>query len=140
MGNVVSLSAFKKKIAKSHVPTEDEEYARLLGELIAQWHDADSKNNINGFIADKLQIDERDFINDLNHVAELELDAHLSVCVLSPGYDSNEMWVASFVCNDNHYASMELESEPRARLFCVLLFYVLMEAASNTCKHGLRST
>jgi hypothetical protein len=134
MGSIVSLSAFKKKVAKQKIVTEGDEYQRLLNTLIAEWHLADSKNNINGFIADRLFIEERDFINDLNFVAELELDAHISTCVLSPGFDGNDDWVASFVWDDQQYAGMELESEPRARLFCVLLFYVLMEAASNTAK------
>lgn len=134
MGTVVSLSAYRKKTAKRHVVTEDEEFKLLLEGLISQWSYANAKNNINGFIADKLQIDEQDFLGDRNACAELESDTNLTFCILSPEYDSNEGWVASFAIGEDVYASMEVDSETKARLFCILLFHALMEAASNTCK------
>lgn len=133
MGTVVSLKDFRKKHTKKYVPTEDDEFKLLLECLLSRWRYEESKNNLNGFIADKLQIDEQDFVNDRNAVAELEYDTNLTFCILSPTYDSNEGWVASFTMGDAVYASIEVDTETKARLFCVLLFHALMEAASNAC-------
>jgi hypothetical protein len=134
MGTVVSLSAYKKSRAKKHVVTEDAEFKLFFEGLISQWQYEDNKNNINSFIADKLQIEEQLFLTDLNAVAELEADTGLTICITSPTYSDNDGWIASFVIGETIYSSIEVETETKARLFCVLLYHALMEAASNACK------
>lgn len=134
MGTVISLSAFrKKKLPKLMCYNEDEEFNLFVEGLISQWKYEESKNNINRFISDKLQIEQQDFTNDLNLVANLEQETNLTICVISPTYTEQNLngWVASFACGENNYSSIELESEAKARLFCVLMYHALMNAASS---------
>jgi hypothetical protein len=135
MGNVVSLSTYRKKIVKvKYVPTEDDEFKLLLEGLTSQWAYHHNKNNLNSFIAGKLQIEEQPFVEDLNLVAELEADTNLTVCVTAPTYIDNDGWQSNFIFDDIVYSTIELSTESRARLFGVLLFHAVMEAASNASK------
>lgn len=140
MGIVVNLKAFRKtKVPKVIIKTENDEFAMFSEGLVSQWRFQESQNNINRFIADKLQIEQQDFVHDRNAVASLEEDSNITVCISSPTYsDKNaDGWIASFAFGDQTYSSIELESETKARLFCVLLYHALMEAASNSSPHVL---
>ena len=140
MGSVVSLATFKKKVAskiKRAVPTEDDEFKLLFEGLVSQWNYEESKNNTNNFVAGALQIEHQDFINDLNIVSNLECESNLTVCITSPTFteQNSEGWVASFIIGDKVYSGIQMDSEIKSRLFCVLMYHVLMQAASKCCTH-----
>jgi len=135
MGSVVSLKAFRssKPKVKFRTSTEADEFTLLSEGLISQWRYNEVHNNLNSFIAAKLQIEEQDFVNDRNEVAALEDDTGLVFCVYSPSFTDDNLigWQAGFAMNERVYLSIPLSCETKARLYCVLLYHALMEAASS---------
>lgn len=145
MGTVVSLKAFRNKPKiKFRTSTEADEFTLLSEGLISQWRYNEDHNNLNSFIAAKLQIEEQDFVDNRNEVAALEEDTGLVFCVHSPSFTDDNLigWQAGFAMNERVYFSIPLSTESKARLYCVLLYHALMEAASTTAANGshIRST
>lgn len=136
MGNVVSLNAFrsKKPKLKLGITTEEEAFELAKECLFSRWQFESEQNNLNGFIAEKLYQEEVvDWIGDRNKVAELEDGVGLEFSLMSPGFTFDNLlgWQASFVIGDNTYETPVLEHETHARVYCILLYLALLEAASE---------
>lgn len=140
MGKLITNVDFRNKILKNVIrmvdPTEDEEFKLLFEGLVSEWTYNEQKNSINSFIAIQLNLEDGDYVNDLNLISSIEQDTNLTIGLAAPSFtDFNEDgWQASFRINEKVYPGVLMPTEGRARLFVILLYHRLLLAANRTVK------
>lgn len=126
--SVINIQEYKKKIQKQDL---SKVYISIIDELVVSWDYFSRKKALNELIIDEFKIKEKkDYINDLNNLAELERTVGLVTSVFSP-CALNKMqngYVSGFTLNDESFVTPEMTSESFARAFNLLLFSYLKKA------------
>lgn len=131
--SVIDIQEYKKKFQKSVLSHDDKlkVYASVADELIVSWDYFARKKALNDLMIDEFNITEKkDYVNDLNNLAELERIVGLVTAVFSP-YTLSKIqsgYVAGFTLDEESFATPEMTSESYARAFNLLLFSYLKKA------------
>jgi hypothetical protein len=138
MGKVTSLADFRNKRPKLKIgiQTQEEAFAEASEGLFSMWMFHSEQDSLNAFISERLE--EKDWLNDRNAIAEMESSIPFEYSIMSPGYTFDNLlgWKASFVWSgETKFETPVLASETRARVYCVLLYLTLLETASEVQGH-----
>lgn len=133
--SVIDIQEYKKKLQNKSSPDLKSIFIGVADELIVTWEYFAKKKAINDLLIDEFKLDEKkDYLNDLNSLAELEKKIGLVHACFAPYslHKAQTGYVAGFNLGEESFAGPEMMSESYARAFNILLFSYFKKALKDT--------
>lgn len=134
--SVIDIQKYKKKLQKSKSSTDIKSiFIDVADELFVTWEYFAKKKALNDLLINELKLDDKkDYLNDLNNLAELEKKIGLVYACFAPYslHQHQTGYVAGFSLGEESFAGPEMISELYARSFNILLFSYFKKALKDT--------
>jgi hypothetical protein len=136
--SVIDIQEYKKKLKQNKSTLDIKSiFINVADELIVTWEYFAKRKAINELLIDELKLDEKkDYLNDLNNIADLEKKIGIVYVCFSPRslHKDQTGYVAGFSIDDESFAGPEMISESYARAFNILLFSYFMKVLKDIKK------
>jgi hypothetical protein len=128
MGQVISLTEYRKKKNKIPEITDYDKYIELVRSLLGEWTDHKRFNRLNKFVGDEINEPSDNYITDLNLLNQIELGIGIRTMIFHPSSTDKEDtgFISGFRYKDQSYPTPALPTEAEARAFNVVLYMRMM--------------